>query len=122
MDWWTVDVTSVGRKLFTSDRPVFLEHGLVHPHSYLLLPIGPTRLFLATNTKEQATKLRAIPKRELVKSINRHIIRRAQRYAWSTDKTESNFVVKHLSQEAHLDMDFFRIPRRRLASGEKPGV
>jgi hypothetical protein len=57
MEWWTIDVTKVGRKLFTSNRPVILEHGLAHPHSYLLLPISPTRLFLATNTREQANNL-----------------------------------------------------------------
>jgi len=41
MEWWTIDVTKVGRKLFTSDRLVILEHGLVRPHSNLLLPISP---------------------------------------------------------------------------------
>lgn len=122
MEWWTIDVTKVGRKLFTSDRPVILEHGLVHPHSYLLLPISPTRLFLATNTREQANTLRAIPNRELVKSVNKYVIRRAQRYAWGTDKTELSFVAKHLSQEAHLDIDFFRTPRAQLALGEKAGI
>ncbi len=122
MEWWTIDVTKVGRKLFTSDRPVILEHGLAHPHSYLLLPISPTRLFLATNTREQANTLRAIPNRELVKSVNKHVIRRAQRYAWGTDKTELSFVAKHLSQDAHLDIDFFRTPRAQLALGEKAGI
>jgi hypothetical protein len=122
MEWWTIDVTSVGRKLFTSDRPVILEHGLAHPHSYLLLPISPTRIFLATNTREQANNLRAIPPRQLVKSVNKHIIRRAQRYGWGTDKSELSFVKKHLSQEAHLDMDFFRTVRRRLASGDETGI
>jgi hypothetical protein len=122
MEWWTIDVTKVGRKLFTSDRPVILEHGLTRPHSYLLLPISPTRLFLATNTREQANRLRAILNRELVKSVNKHVIRRAQRYAWGTDKTELSFVAKHLSQEAHLDIDFFRTPRAQLALGEKAGI
>lgn len=111
MEWWTIDVTKVGRKLFTSDRPVILEYGLAHPHSYLLMPISPTRLFLAANTREQANELRAIPNRELVKSVNKHLIRRAQRYAWATDKDELGFAAKHLSQEAHLDIDFFRKPR-----------
>lgn len=66
--------------------------------------------------------MRAIPNRELVKSVNKHVIRRAQRYAWGTDKTELSFVAKHLSQEAHLDIDFFRTPRAQLALGEKAGI
>jgi hypothetical protein len=28
MEWWTIDVTKVGRKLLMPDRPVILEHGL----------------------------------------------------------------------------------------------
>jgi hypothetical protein len=64
--------------------------------------------------------LRATPNRELVKSVNKHVIRRAQRYARGTDKTELSFVAKHLSQEAHLDIDFFRTPRAQLALGERP--
>ena len=122
MEWWTIDITKVGQKLLTSDRPVILDHGLAHPHSHLLLPISPTRLFLATNTREQANKLRAVPNRELVKSVNKHIIRRAQRYAWGTSRTELSFVAKHLSQEAHLDMDFFRKPRAQLASDKNSGI
>jgi hypothetical protein len=75
MEWWTIDVTKVGRKLFASDRPVILEHGLACPHSYLLLPISPTCLSPATNTREQANRLRAIPNDGLIKSVNKHVIR-----------------------------------------------
>jgi hypothetical protein len=91
---------------------------LIAQMSDLLAPISKstTRAY-STYTNGS---VRGIPNRELVKSVNKHVIRRAQRYAWGTDKTELSFVAKHLSQEAHLDIDFFRTARAQLASGERP--
>ena len=72
MRWRTIDVSSVARPLFTSDRPVIMSNGLSYPNSHLLLPVSPTRLFLATNTQAMENQfLHVIPKRELVKMANK---------------------------------------------------
>ncbi len=107
MRWSTIDVARVGRPLFTSDRPIIMTNGLGHPHSHLIMPISPSRLFVATNTEEAERKLRSISRREFVKAANRHVVRRAQKYVWNTDDRELEFVRKHMSDEAHLDRAFF---------------
>jgi hypothetical protein len=118
----TIDVPPVGRPLFTSDRPIIMTNGLAHTHSHLVMPISPTRLFLATNNEEEEQKLRAIPRRELVKLCNRNVIRRAQRYAWNTRDSELAFVRKHLSAEAELDRSCFSAPPNRGPLAEENAV
>lgn len=113
MRWFTLETTRANRPLFTSDRPVIMTNGLAHPHSHLLMPISPTRLFAATNTEEEENKLRSITQRELAKAANRHVVRRAQKYVWNTDDRELEFVRKHMSAEAHIDRAFFAGPPNR---------
>ncbi|MDF0584735.1 DUF4238 domain-containing protein [Bradyrhizobium yuanmingense] len=117
MRWLTVDMSSAGRPLFTSDRPVIMSNGLSDRESHLVIPVSPTKLFIATNNAEMERELsRVIPARELVKMCNRHVIRRAQKYAWNRDDTEMEFVRKHLSQEADLDELFWRTQPQRVST------
>lgn len=104
MKWQTVNVATAGRPLFTSDRPVIMSNGLAYRESHLVLPVSPTHLFLATNNEETARQLlNDVTRRELVKTCNRYVVRRAQKYAWNIDDLEIDFVRKHFSQDAHLD-------------------
>jgi uncharacterized protein DUF4238 len=121
MRWRNIDVAPVGRPLFTSDRPVIMSNGLAYPDSHLLLPISPTRIFLATNTPAMESQFaNVIPRRELVKMCNRHVVRRAQKYAWNTDDSEIEFVRKHLSAEAEMDRLFWEEPPKRLFQQNSP--
>ena len=115
MRWFTLDVTRASRPLFTSDRPIIMTNGLGHPHSHLVMPISPTRLFAATNTEKEENKLRSIPQRELAKEANRHVVRRAQKYVWNINDRELEFVRKHMSVDAHIDRAFFSGTPNRAA-------
>ena len=110
MHWFTLDTTRANRPLFTSDRPIIMTNGLGYPNSHLVMPISPTRLFAATNTVDEESRLRSIPQRELAKMANRHVVRRAQKYVWNLDDRELEFVRKHMSAEAHIDREFFLRP------------
>ena len=71
MQWHTADVSMVGRPLFTSDRPVIYSNGLAYANSHLVLPVSPTRLFVATNSDATARSLlNDMPRRELVKPVS----------------------------------------------------
>jgi hypothetical protein len=121
MRWRTIDVAPVGRPLFTSDRPVIMSNGLGYDNSHLLLPVSPTRLFLATNSAAMENHFTSlIPRRELVKACNRHVIRRAQKYAWNIDDSEVEFVRKHLSAEAYMDKLFWETSPNRNAQLNRP--
>lgn len=116
MRWDTIEVSSAGRQLFTSDRPVIMSNGLSYDHSHLLLPVSPTCLFLATNNPETTSRFtKAMSVRELVKSCNRHVVRRAQKFAWNTENDEIGFVRKHLATEADMDRLFWGNPPDREA-------
>jgi hypothetical protein len=121
MRWRTLDVTPVGRSLFTSDRPVIMSNGLGYDHSYLLLPLSPNRLFLATNTQAMEHYFaNSLTRRELVKKCNRHVVRRAQKYAWNVDDSELEFVRKHLSAESDMDALFWDAAPNRSSQPNKP--
>lgn len=114
MRWRTLDVASSVRPLFTSDRPVIMSNGLSYDNSHLLLPVSPTRLFLATRTAEVEHQFaNVMSRRELVKKCNRHVIRRARKYAWNFDDAEVEFVRRHLSTENHLDELMWSAPPNR---------
>jgi hypothetical protein len=111
MRWFVVDTSDVGRPFFTSDRPIIMSNGLQGPDGHLALPISPSKLFVACNTPRQETLIRVQPRPALVKFVNRHVVRRAVKYVWNTDKAEIDFVDKHLSREAHLDTFFDYRPK-----------
>jgi hypothetical protein len=107
MRWFTIDTTKVGRPFFTSDRPIIMTNGIGNLESHLAIPISPTRIFMACNTADEEKRLRSIVPRELVKGVNKTVIRQAIRYAWNTGKGELEFVRRHLSEDARFDRDFF---------------
>jgi hypothetical protein len=116
MRWFVIDCGGAGHRLFTSDRPIAMSNGLEQSAGYIAMPISPTRVFVACNTVEQEQFMRSIPPRELVKQLNRHVIRRAARYAWNTDKDEITFVDKHLSKDHWMDIEYFDSPPNRPTS------
>ena len=121
MQWHTADVSMVGRPLFTSDRPVIYSNGLAYANSHLVLPVSPTRLFVATNSDATARLLlNDMPRRELVKVCNKYVVRRARKYAWNRDDSEVGFVRKHLSGDAHLDDLYWSPKPLRDAQANRP--
>jgi hypothetical protein len=52
MIWGVIGTEKSSFEFLTSDRPLIMTNGLDNPSSYLILPIGPRRIFVAVKSKE----------------------------------------------------------------------
>jgi Protein of unknown function (DUF4238) len=120
MRWVVRDVSDSGLKLFTSDRPVLMTNGLTGEKAHLVMPISPTRAFIASNNETMERELLGHTSTEFAKGCNRNILRFAQKYAWNTDDQFINRANEHLSVDAAAGEEFFLAePRRALEEVRK---
>jgi hypothetical protein len=113
MMWAVRDVSDGGLTLFTGDRPVVMTNGLGYDWSNLVMPICPTKAFMATNTKSTMDALRAMPTMQFTTECNAKILRYAQKYAWNVNDDQINVARRHLSAESDVSRTFFDAPPRR---------
>jgi hypothetical protein len=96
MVWTAVDVTGASRTLMTSDRAVVMPLGLGDKDAYIALAISPTKVFVAAYNN----RFRQLPtksKSEIVRIVNRDVVRQARQYVWSVDDSQKPFVQKHIA-------------------------
>ena len=120
MRWAVRDVSDCGLTLFTSDRPVLMTNGLVGDKAHLVMPISPSKAFIACNTKEMEDELLGYSSIVFAKGCNRNILRFAQKYAWSSDDQLINRANEFLAVDAAAGEAFFLDePRRALEKVRK---
>jgi hypothetical protein len=123
MFWSVRDVSDGGLKLFTSDRPVVMTNGLGYDWSNLVMPISPTKAFIATNSRERYREMHAMRTTEFTSKCNEKILRYAQKFAWNTDDLQINAARRNLSAESDVSRMFFDAPPlRTLQSMKQPEV
>ncbi|WP_081761406.1 DUF4238 domain-containing protein [Methylopila sp. 73B] len=108
--------------LVTGDRPVMNTDGLGVKNAYLTMPIGPRRLFVASQSAAVADKVSRTRLPDLAKTTNKGCVRRAYRYVYAKDKTHDEFIRKHFGKDRPLTwMEQMRAVRARAkASGDYP--
>lgn len=94
MRWKVLDTSFTGLELLTSDRPVIRTHNLKAPGGHIALPIGPTRLFIASLHPSTIQSIVNVPRRELVKESNRQVVSGAKRFVYGTNDKQLSFVQK----------------------------
>ena len=77
MKWGSLIFPDLVPALMTSDRPVIRSNNLWSEDSHIVVPIGPKRIFYATNTREMALRLANEKARDLVERINLVIVKQA---------------------------------------------
>jgi len=65
----------------------------------VLLPLSPSKLFVAANDELGLSKIRQMPTRDIVKNMNTFVAGRARKFVWSADRSQENFLKKHMSKE-----------------------
>jgi hypothetical protein len=96
MVWTAVDVAGASRTLLTSDRAVVMPLGLGNPEAYIAVPISPTKVFVAAYTN----RYRQLPSKsrsEIVRIVNRDVVRQAREFVWGNDESQKAFVQKHIA-------------------------
>jgi hypothetical protein len=102
MAWEVVDVSAASHRLLTSDRPVDLDRlNLRAPGGAIMMPISPSKLFVAFNDPQALLYLRDLNSRrprDIVGLANRKTIERARRYVWARDSSQQTFITKHMGK------------------------
>jgi hypothetical protein len=98
MTWDVLDVTAAPHRLLTSDRPVIISK-LKNSAGSIVMPISPTKLFLAVNDGRWVGRVRSEKSRDVVGRFNRQTIERARRFVWAYDNSQETFIRKHMGKK-----------------------
>jgi hypothetical protein len=98
MIWDVLDVSGASHQLLTSDRPVVISK-LKDPGGSIIMPISPTKLFLAVNDGRWLQSVRAERKRNIVSRANQQTIERARRFVWAADNSQEAFIRKYMGKK-----------------------
>jgi hypothetical protein len=113
MIWAVRDLSGCGLTLFTSDRPVVMTNGLAHSWANIVVPLGPFKAFVATNSHETLRQIKEMPRIDFIRTCNEKVLRYAQKYAWNRDDNQINAAKRHLSIESEVSRTFFDAPPLR---------
>ena len=83
--------------LLTCDQPL-LHYGSVKDEYLFALPLSPRVLFGVTNSARMERSLRDASEDFLVKQLNLATVKRADRWVFGSDTTQSSFVRAHLAR------------------------
>lgn len=89
MRWELGSFKGLKHKLLTSDRPMVMTNGIAHHDSHIVVPLSPTHIFIATNTAEEAAKIKALSKDgQIIHILNDRIVRQARKFAYGNNKSQ----------------------------------
>lgn len=100
MTWHVVGIDGSDHSFLTSDHPLVTSNGLDRPDGHIVLPLGPSTMFVATNTEEMLAQIRASPIRALQAHINDVVVRQASRFVYGRDDQQLRFVENRLARQA----------------------
>src|SRR5205807_2252135 len=91
MSWDVLDVSAASHALLTSDRPVVISMLKDPQMGSIMMPISPTKLFVAGNDGRWLNYLKGRRPRDIVGPANRQTVERARRFVWARDKSQEVF-------------------------------
>lgn len=95
MHWAVIDLCKASHQLLTSDRPLQYQN-LAKETGFISLPIGPTKLFLAANSPQSISNIRAKKADYVVKEVNKYVVSRARKFAIARDMSQADFITKYI--------------------------
>jgi hypothetical protein len=78
--------------LLTSDRPIMMTNGLQDPDAHLTLPIGPRKLFIASNRQNIVDEVANRKPDDLAAFVNDRVAKQARRFVIGLDDRQLRFV------------------------------
>lgn len=101
MNWVVLRFEDAEIPLLTSDRPVWMTAALTGAEAFMVMPIGPTRLFVAAPEKATLLRLKSRKRRQQAKDVNKLTVQHATQYVYGIDDKMLSFVDKHMSTKRH---------------------
>lgn len=100
MQWHLGTIRGLKFPLLTSDRPIVMTNGIAHPTSHIVMPLSPCHIFIATNTDEEATRLKGLSRNgQIALLLNDKMGRQARKYVYGTDDCQLRFVANRLGEK-----------------------
>jgi hypothetical protein len=97
MHWYVVEIPDGCEPLLTSDRPVWMTDSLADEDAFMMMPIGPRKLFTATVRPDTQLRLRRRDKKELAAGVNQITAQHAVRYVYGLDETLLPMIQEHFA-------------------------
>lgn len=94
MAWSVANVANDAVELMTSDRPLVMSETLRERGAFIMMPLSPTKLFIAVTQDETLTLLRQTRPKELVRLVNKEVVAKAERFVFARDMRQETFVKK----------------------------
>jgi len=101
MHWKVIDFSECGIQLLTSDRPVWMTASLLEADAFIMMPIGPSRLFVAAREATTVQRILAHNRRQQAKEINKISAMHAVEFVFGADETARKLIEKHLATRRH---------------------
>ncbi len=106
MLWSVINLARARQRLMTSDRPLIIRDGIGQPTCYLIIPISPTKIFVAVNQRCVLQDIQRLSHDELADSVNFTVVGNAFKYVWDLDDIRLQFVQDNMSRTAIRDYAF----------------
>lgn len=118
MHWAVLGMDDADRDLLTSDRPLMISGPLSNPRTILTMPVGPRRLFVATNGQDVMDGLLKGNRSTLARKTNRGCVERAVDYVYARDRSPTEFVKKYFGRVRTMTL----IERMRANGERRQGI
>jgi len=92
--WGVIDVSAAARSLLLSDNPVMLAP-LAKPLGHIAMPIGPTRLFVATVDLETGKSIRRLGDNQLTRNSNAAVVQHATATVIADNRRQAPYIARH---------------------------
>ncbi len=96
---WTVfEVKDDHGSFILSDRPLVKNLGYTDPRAYWILPLSPSKIFVAANRISTRNSILQQPPHQIVRQINVLSAKRADQYVFAIDPRYSTWLGKYLQR------------------------
>ncbi|URK86333.1 DUF4238 domain-containing protein (plasmid) [Rhizobium sp. RCAM05350] len=116
MRWFTREING-NAEFLTSDRPLITWFDFAEPDMYIILPIGPKRVFVAVNNVETQRRIETQPAEEWAININKCVAGAAKKFVFATDDRQMEFVDQHFGSRPRTTLFQYLLRHRRRARG-----
>lgn len=96
---WFIREISGDQEFLTSDRPLISLYEFKAHDSYIMLPVGPKRLFVAVNNLETQQRIESHNPEGWIASMNAAVVGAAKQFVFSSDDSQRDFVQKHFGKK-----------------------
>ena len=92
MHWSIATVGNPEHHLLTSDHPLVMTNGIEHVEGYVIVPIGPSQIFIAVNSEAMAREFAKTDPYYLVPKLNDTMVKQAVSFVYDTDDRQKRFI------------------------------